>query len=91
MVDPRFLDDLSCRLAASVPGEFEMLGQDLKRNLKSGAQAMLGRMQLVRRDEFDAQVGVLARTREELDALETRIAELEALVERLEARQAPGD
>ena len=34
-------------------------------------------MDLVTREEFDLQVAVLERTREKLDALEARLAELE--------------
>jgi BMFP domain-containing protein YqiC len=35
-------------------------------------------MELVTREEFDLQAAVLERTREKLDRLETRLAELEA-------------
>jgi BMFP domain-containing protein YqiC len=34
-------------------------------------------MHLVSREEFDVQRGVLARTRERLESLEIRVAELE--------------
>jgi BMFP domain-containing protein YqiC len=34
-------------------------------------------LDLVTREEFDIQVQLLARTREQLSALETRVAELE--------------
>jgi hypothetical protein len=36
------------------------------------------RLELVTREEFDVQRDVLARTREKLEGLEARIAELEA-------------
>ena len=35
-------------------------------------------MDLVTREEFDVQAGVLRRTREKLEALEARVAALEA-------------
>jgi len=35
-------------------------------------------MDLVTREEFDVQTAVLARTREKLESLEARLAELEA-------------
>ena len=38
----------------------------------------LGKLDLVTRGEFDIQARVLLRTREKLDALEARVAELEA-------------
>jgi BMFP domain-containing protein YqiC len=34
-------------------------------------------MDLVTREEFDVQVAVLARTREKLEALEARLAEMQ--------------
>ena len=37
----------------------------------------LARMDVVTREEFDVQSAVLARTREKLEALERRVAELE--------------
>ena len=37
----------------------------------------MARMDLVTREEFDVQLAVLARTREKLEALEARLAELE--------------
>lgn len=47
-----------------------------------GARAVLtdafARMDVVTRDEFDAQVAVLARSREKIEALEQAIRDLEA-------------
>ncbi len=72
------LDDLARELADAVPRNLKAIGEDLERNFKSLLQAGLGRMDLVTREEFDLQVAVLERTREKLDALEARLAELEA-------------
>lgn len=60
------------QLAASSP-----LG-DIERNSKAMLSHALARMDLVTREEFDAQAAVLARTREALTALEQRVAALEA-------------
>jgi len=48
-----------------------------RQELKSALQAALDRMDLVTREEFDAQSAVLQRTRARLEALEDRVAELE--------------
>ncbi len=53
------------------------MGEDLERNFKSLLQTGLERMDLVTREEFDVQVAVLARTREKLEALEARLAEMQ--------------
>ncbi len=50
---------------------------DLERNFKALLTGTFARLDLVTRDEFDAQARVLARTREQLEALEQRIAALE--------------
>ena len=71
------LDDLARELADAVPRNLKAIGEDLERNFKALLQSGLGRMDLVTREEFDLQVAVLERTREKLDALEARLAELE--------------
>ena len=75
--DPRFLDDLAKRFAAAVPPQLAALRDDLEANFKSVLQAGLAKLELVTRQEFDAQAGVLARTRAKLEALEQRLAGLE--------------
>ena len=71
------LDDLAKKLADSIPENLRGLGEDLQRNLKSTLRSGLERMDLVTREEFDVQVRLLERTREKLEALEARVAELE--------------
>jgi BMFP domain-containing protein YqiC len=77
-LDPRFIDDLARRLSASVPPGVVALRRDLEDNFKAVLQAGLNRLDLVSRQEFDVQAGVLRRTRDILDALEARVAALEA-------------
>ncbi len=71
------LDEIARELVDAVPRNVRALGDDLERNFRSLLQAGLGKMDLVTREEFDLQVAVLARTREKLEALEARLAELE--------------
>lgn len=79
------LDELARRLAESVPEGVRAAGADLEKNFRSLLQSGFSRMDLVTREEFEIQAGVLARTREKLEALEARLAELEG------ARSAGGD
>lgn len=79
MFDPKQLDDLARRLSASMPKGVQMLQEDLNRGFRATLEAGLGKLDLVTREEFDVQAAVLARTRAKLDALQTRVAELEAL------------
>jgi BMFP domain-containing protein YqiC len=50
---------------------------ELERRVKQMVQSALARMDLVTREEFDAQSRVLQTTRERLELLESKIAELE--------------
>ncbi|MBT3145373.1 accessory factor UbiK family protein [Neptunomonas phycophila] len=56
----------------------ELPGQQQMRAL---LQSALSKMDLVTREEFDAQSAVLARTREKVDALEKVVAEIQVQLE----------
>lgn len=77
MLDPKLFDDLSRRIASTLPGGLQGLPADLQRNLRSGIESALGRLNLVTREEFEIQQAVLERTRAKLKALEERVAVLE--------------
>lgn len=76
-MDPRWLDDLARRLAAAVPENIVALRRDLEENFRAVLQSGLAKLDLVTRQEFDVQAAVLRRTREKLEALESRLAALE--------------
>ena len=56
--------------------------KDVEKNVRALLQGVFSRLDLVTREEFDVQQEVLTRTREKLTQLETRVAEMEALLER---------
>ena len=55
----------------------EPLFEQIDRNAKSLLQSALTRLDVVSREEFDAQTAVLKRTRERLEALERQLALLD--------------
>jgi BMFP domain-containing protein YqiC len=77
MFDTNPLADLAKRLAESVPADLQLLRGDLEKNFHAVLQASFAKMNLVSREEFEVQRAVLARTREQLEGLEARVAELE--------------
>jgi ubiquinone biosynthesis accessory factor UbiK len=79
MIDLSQLDELARRLSNLVPPGLREGREELQQNFKSVLQAGLGKLDLVTREEFDVQRAVLLRTREKLDALEQRLAELAEL------------
>jgi ubiquinone biosynthesis accessory factor UbiK len=52
--------------------------KDIERNVKAMMTQGFSKLDLVTREEFDVQAQVLAKTRAKLEALELRVAELEA-------------
>ena len=71
---PAFINDLVGKLGDVLA---QSPAKDIEQNLKAGVTSMLGKLDLVTREEFDVQTEVRARTREKLALLESRIAELE--------------
>ena len=71
------LDDMVNRLLDSLPSGLRDLKQDATKNLRAAMHSTLSKMDLVTREEFDIQQGVLARTRAKLETLEKQVAELE--------------
>lgn len=57
---------------------FAGLSSDLKLALQAQLQGMISSMNLVTREEFDAQLEVLIRCQAQLQELQQRITELEA-------------
>ena len=72
------IDEIARRLLDSVPPAFRSMQQDLEANFRSVLRATLGKLDVVTREEFDTQMKVLERTRSKLEALEQKVAVLEA-------------
>ncbi|MAC36061.1 accessory factor UbiK family protein [Luminiphilus sp.] len=78
-------DDSNTRRPSSLferltQGEDPLFNQ-IDRNAKSLLQSALSRLDVVSREEFDAQTAVLQRTRERLEALEKQIEMLDQTLE----------
>jgi hypothetical protein len=69
------IDDLLARVGEAIRNS---PAQDVERNVKALLSSGLARLDLVSRADFDVQAQVLARTRAKIEALEARVAELEA-------------
>ena len=72
------IDQLARQLFNDIQQKFsEAESSPSASQLKAIIESGLRRLNLVTREEFDAQTAVLMRTREKLDALESKLAELE--------------
>jgi BMFP domain-containing protein YqiC len=76
-LETRFLDELNRKVAelfAASPVK------DVEKNLRALLSSAFSRLDLVTREEFDIQRQVLGRTREKLQQMEVRVAEMEKLL-----------
>jgi ubiquinone biosynthesis accessory factor UbiK len=80
MINITAIDELAKRLANLVPPSAREARDDLAANFRETLRAGLRRLDLVTREEFDVQRCVLLRTREKVEALEARVAELDELL-----------
>ena len=72
------MEALAGRVGKSgAPGRGEFPDPEFRRNLRALAGAFFARMNLVSREEFDAQSAALARAMERMEALEKQIRELQ--------------
>jgi BMFP domain-containing protein YqiC len=77
MFNAATLDELARKIGRALEAS---PARDIEKNVKTMLQSGLQRLELVPREEFEVQAQVLLRSREKLEALEKRVAELEARV-----------
>lgn len=75
MLNAKVFEDISAKLSAVAESG---PAKDIEKNVRALLTQGFTKLDLVTREEFDIQLQVLARTREQLTALEKRVAELEA-------------
>ena len=72
------IESLAKTLADSLPGSLKSIRDDVEQNFRGVLRNGLEKLDLVTREEFEVQEAVLQRTREKLEALEAKVAELES-------------
>ena len=77
MIDLKQLESVVERITAVLPEDARVLRDEFKANLRPLLEGLLERLELVTREEFDAQTRVLERTRAKLEALEREVERLE--------------
>lgn len=70
-----FFNDLQSKINKAIESS---PAKDIEKNVKSMMTQGFSKLDLVTREEFDVQAQVLSKTRSKLEALELRVAELEA-------------
>ena len=77
MQQNRLFEELSVKISALLAQSPAKYAEKILRSLLA---SFFARLDLVTREEFDVRAKLLARSRVQIDALETRVAELEARV-----------
>jgi len=77
LIDLKKIEDLVEGIAKVLPAGTGEMRTEVKENIKLVLESSFARMNLVTREEFDAQAALLRRTREKLDKLEEMIAAME--------------
>ena len=77
-MDTQKIEDIARKLLEGIPPSLRAAQHDLEANFRNVLRGALSRLDLTTREEFDAQSRVLARTRELVERLEARVAELES-------------
>ncbi|MEQ1648173.1 MAG: accessory factor UbiK family protein [Hyphomicrobiaceae bacterium] len=75
----RIIDDFA-RLMTDAAGAADGVRREVETLMRAQGERVLGSMDLVQREEFEAVKAMAQRAREENDALKARIATLEAVV-----------
>ncbi|HEU0219805.1 MAG TPA: accessory factor UbiK family protein [Gallionella sp.] len=75
MPNAKIFDDLSAKLSELLKNS---PAKDIEKNVRALLMQGFAKLDLITREEFDVQAQVLVRAREQLTALEARVAELEA-------------
>ncbi|GGJ08058.1 accessory factor UbiK family protein [Halopseudomonas pertucinogena] len=77
MLHKVLMDKVGSQAARLMSSDLGQPAADLEKQVKALLQSALARLDVVSREEFETQQTVLLRTRERLEALEKRVAELE--------------
>ena len=77
MQQSRLFEELSGKVSALLA---QSPAKDVEKNVRALLTSFFGRLDLVTREEFDVQAKLLARSREQISALESRVAELETRI-----------
>lgn len=75
MQQNRLFEELSGKVSALLA---QSPAKDVEKNLRALLGSFFSRLDLVTREEFDVQAKLLTRSHEQINALESRVAELEA-------------
>ena len=75
MLDPKNIAEIIENVLDHLPAGFKNMPTDMQHNFRAALEGIFEKLDLVTREEFDAQCKVLLRTRERLEVLERKLKE----------------
>ena len=76
-IDPKNIDDIAKKIKGVLPESLKSSKEEMQKTLKSGAEGVFQKLDLVSREEYDIQVSLLQKCQKKIDELEAKISELE--------------
>ncbi|MDQ8039271.1 MAG: accessory factor UbiK family protein [Rickettsiella sp.] len=77
MIDMNFINDLAKQFNDKLPPGVSKFKKELDKNFRAVLQSVFSKLDLVTREEFNVQIGILKKTRAKLTLLEKHVAQLE--------------
>ena len=77
MIELKKIEEIVGNITKALPAGTNQVRAELRDNVRVVIESAFARMNLVTREEFDAQTALLRRTREKLEELEAIVAVME--------------
>lgn len=87
MFDINFINDKVKQFSDEIPAEAKKFKHELTKNFRAALQSMFAELDLVTREEFDVQKGVLAKTRAKINALSKQLEQLEKNISKAQLQE----
>ena len=75
-IDPKNIDDIANKIKGIMPESLKSSKEEMQKTLRSGAEGVFQKLDLVSREEYDIQVSLLKKCQERINKLEAKIAEM---------------
>lgn len=77
MINAEIISKIGQQIASLIPEQAKTTQREIEKNVHAILQGAFAKLDLVTREEFEAQTAVLQRTREKLEQLEQQVRQLE--------------
>ena len=75
--DPKNVENFANKIRDIMPESLKTSREEMQKTLRSGAEGVIQKLDLVSREEYDIQVALLKKCQERINELEAKISEME--------------